>query len=459
MKRTAIKEIVENDLCIGCGLCAAICPQEALKMAWNRHGEYSPIEWRPCSTECNLCLMVCPFADHEENEDTIGMELYGNVPGISHLPETGYYLSAYVGYSEKHRPSSASGGVATWLLEMLLSEDIIDYVICVTPAGNPEKLFSFRIFDTPEGVRTGAGSAYYPVEMSGVIKQVIEVPGRYAITGLPCFLKAVRLAQQRNAKLKERIAVTVGLVCGQMKSKHFTDYIASVAGVQGNVIGVQYRGKSLDHPATNYHYAFTTDDGEVKKISWKEGISEAWMNRWFTPNACNYCDDIFAECADVTCMDAWLPEYSNESLGTSLVLVRSLLVLKVVERGLGAYLNPIPIELVVQSQAGVVAAKRLYLTCRLYLDQKKEHRVPKKRVAPQRPRNFLMEQQINLKEKMRVMSRNYWTSDVSDAKRLQEAIQPVLRYLLVAKLTKKVIMLPASIPRFSWEKIRSSHHE
>jgi len=183
------------------------------------------------------------------------------------------------------------------------------------------------------------------------------------------------------------------------------------------------------------------------------------MNRWFTPNACNYCDDIFAECADVTCMDAWLPEYSNESLGTSLVLVRSLLVLKVVERGLGAYLNPIPIELVVQSQAGVVAAKRLYLTCRLYLDQKKEHRVPKKRVAPQRPRNFLMEQQINLKEKMRVMSRNYWTSDVSDAKRLQEAIQPVLRYLLVAKLTKKVIMLPASILRFSWEKIRSSHHE
>lgn len=33
------------------------------------------------------------------------------------------------------------------------------------------------------------------------------------------------------------------------------------------------------------------------------------------PRACNYCDDVFAECADVTCMDAWLPEYSQDHRG------------------------------------------------------------------------------------------------------------------------------------------------
>jgi len=113
MKSSVIAEIVRRDLCIGCGLCAALCPQEALEIAWNQHGEYSPIDRIPCITECGLCLEVCPFANHEDNEDQIGKELYGRVPGINHRLETGYFLATYVGYAEKHRPSSASGGIAT----------------------------------------------------------------------------------------------------------------------------------------------------------------------------------------------------------------------------------------------------------------------------------------------------------------------------------------------------------
>ena len=403
-------------------------------------GEYNPVEISPCTKECGACLTVCPFTDSGENEDTIGNRLYGEIPEIQHRPETGYYLASYVGYSEKHRKTSASGGIATWLLEKMLAEDIIDHVICVTPTGNPEKLFSFRIFNTPEGIRTGAGSAYYPVEMSGVIKQVIEVPGRYAITGLPCFLKAVRLAQQRNAKLKERIAITVGLVCGQMKSKHFTDYIASVVGAQGNVIGVRYRGKSLDHPATNFHFAFTTDDGEVKKISRKEGISEAWTNRWFTPNACNYCDDIFAECADVTCMDAWLPEYAKDGRGTSLMLVRSPLVEKAIARGQGAQLEPISVNRLVRSQAGVVAVKRQHLRYRMYLDQGRRQKVLT-RIRPEKPRNLFLRREIVLKDEMRIISKDLWADNMTDTKSFRKAMRPVLTQLAI----QNTIMLPVRV--------------
>jgi coenzyme F420-reducing hydrogenase beta subunit len=194
MKSSVITNVVEQDLCIGCGLCAAFCPQGVLAMEWNRYGEYNPVAISPCTTECGLCLKVCPFADSGENEDTIGERLYGAVPGIQHRSETGYYLASYVGYSERHRPTSASGGMATWLLEALLTEGVVDHVICVAPTGDPERLFAFQVFDTPEEVRTGAGSAYYPVEMSAVIRQVLEVPGRYAVTGLPCFMKAIRLA-------------------------------------------------------------------------------------------------------------------------------------------------------------------------------------------------------------------------------------------------------------------------
>lgn len=443
---TVIETVVQKNLCIGCGLCAALCPQGILVMQWNHYGEYNPVEISPCTKECGLCLKICPFADSMENEDTIGKRLYGAVPGIRHRPETGYYLASYVGYSEKHRPTSASGGVATWLLEALLREDIVDHIICVAPTGDPERLFSFQVFGTAEDLRTGAGSAYYPVDLTKVIQQVLEVPGRYAVTGLPCFIKAIQLARQRNKRLRERIVVTVGLVCGQLKSRNFTDYIATLAGVRGEVTGVRYRGKSPDQPASNYHYTFTTADGEEQRIFWNEGIAEAWGNRWFTPRACSYCDDVFAECADVTCMDAWLPKYSQDRCGVSLTLVRSPAVREVIERGQGVHLDPIPIVQVVQSQAGVVAVKRRYLAYQLYLDQEQGQAVPKKRVAPARPKIFL-QQEITLKEQMRVSSRELW-STLYDAKRLREVLQPELKRLATWRRISMTITLPVKILQY-----------
>lgn len=455
MKSSVMNSVVERDLCIGCGLCAALCPQDVLTMQWNRYGEYNPVETSPCTTECGFCLKVCPFATSGENEDTIGERLYGAAPGIQHRSETGYYLAAYVGYSERHRPTSASGGMATWLLEALLAEGVVDHVICVAPTGDPERLFAFKVFDTAEDVRTGAGSAYYPVEMSAVIRQVLEVPGRYAVTGLPCFLKAIRLAQQRNKKLRERIVVTVGLTCGQLKSRHFTDYIAALAGVQGDVTGVRYRGKSPDQPASNYHYVFTAADGEEQRIFWNEGISEAWTNRWFTPRACSYCDDVFAECADVTCMDAWLPEYSRDSRGTSLVLVRSQAMREMVERGQGISLDPIPVERVIQSQAGVVAIKRQHLAYRMYLDREG---APKKRVAPARPKNPLLQQEVVLKERMRVLSRDLWSAGERDGKHLREAMGPDLRRLGAGRQISKIITFPVRTLRYIRRKVGGNNH-
>ena len=452
MKQSVITNVVRHDLCIGCGLCAALCPQEALGMAWNQHGEYNSIVATPCITECGLCLKVCPFANLGENEDTIGERLYGAVAGIRHRPETGYYLATYIGYSKKHRLTSASGGMASWLLEALLSEGVVDHVICVAPTGEPERLFAFRVFDTAEDLRTGSGSAYYPVEMSEVIRQVLATSGQYAITGLPCFIKAIRLAQLKNKKLRERIVVTVGLVCGQLKSRHFTDYIAAFAGVQGKITGVLYRGKSPNQPASNYHYAFTTEDGQVRKIFWKKGISEAWMNRWFTPNACNYCDDVFAECADVTCMDAWLPEYSKDSRGTSLMLVRSPLVERVISRGQGAQLEHISIDHVVRSQGGVLAIKRQHLRYRLYLDQEKEQKVLK-RVKPEKTRNLFMRREIILKDKMRIISRDLWALNMTETKSLRKAMRPFLKQLAI----QNAITLPVRAVRHLQMKIIGDH--
>ena len=90
--------------------------------------------------------------------------------------------------------------------------------------------------------------------MSGVIKEIIKTDGKYAVIGLPCFLKGLRLASSQNKNLKEKILIVLGLVCGQMKSKNYTTYLAKMAGIDGELSKVNYRGKDKDKPASNFYF-------------------------------------------------------------------------------------------------------------------------------------------------------------------------------------------------------------
>jgi coenzyme F420-reducing hydrogenase beta subunit len=417
VKLNVIQKIVKNDLCIGCGICAAMCPQKALVMKFNEYGEYYPVMEGNCSNKCDLCMSVCPFNDGNKNETVLGTELYGGIKEIKYLFETGYYLDSYVGYSNQFRQSSASGGMATWLLTTLLQKNIVDYLICVTPNNNPDKLFKFEIFEDVDSVLNSSGSVYYPVDMSEVIQRMLNNPGRYAITGLPCFLKGLRLASQKNKKLRDMITITIGLVCGQTKSKHYTTYLSTLANAGGKLQKVHYRGKSPEKPANNFYFSCVNENGTEGKIFWNEGVSEAWVNRWFTPNACSFCDDVFAELADVVFMDAWLPEYSKDGKGTSLVLVRSSFVNDIFSDEIESNqinADNISIDKIVQSQAGVIDLKRTQLSYRSYLVKENGLKTPSKRVKISHNANIFKKFEIKVKCKMQEDSKGVFVKSCRD---------------------------------------------
>jgi coenzyme F420 hydrogenase subunit beta len=383
-----IEKIVRNDLCVGCGVCAAICPDHLLTMGFNNYGEYNPFSTTPCEKNCGLCLKVCPFADNDETEDSLGRQLYEPIKGISHRPETGFYLKAYVGHSEQFRTLGSSGGMATWVMEKLLAEKVVDYIVSVVPCNDSNRLFSYRISDNLRDLHPGTGSVYYPVEMSEVIADILKIPGRYAVIGLPCFIKALRLVQKRNVKLKERICITLSLTCGQLKNAQYTKFLSLLSGIGKEVINVHYRGKDIDKPANNFFFSCRNIQGEEgKRLFWQDGIDDIFINRWFTLNSCNYCDDIFAECADITFMDAWLPPYIEDGNGTSFVLIRSSEIADLFIDGINCHevvLNDIPIIKIIQSQSGVIRSKREDLAYRLFVAQKKMQVSPQKRLQPKK---------------------------------------------------------------------------
>ncbi len=445
MRPIILSDIVDHDLCIGCGVCAAICPDDVLSIQFNRFGEYNPVDIKDCLKECGLCSKVCPFSDGNPDEDTIGERLFGKEIEIQHRPETGFFLETYVGHSKigGHRENGSSGGMATWLLQTLLEEETIDRVVCVTANPDPGKLFRFVVFSTIDEVTRSSGSVYYPVELSDVMRYIMEHPGRYAVIGLPCFVKAVRLAQKRNRHLRERIVVVLGLTCGQLKGKYYTAYLAAIAGLKEAPTRVYYRGKDPEQSAANFYFSCSGSGGEEHRVYWSGGVSEAWVNRWFTPNACNFCDDIFAECADVTFMDGWLPNYSMDYRGTNFLIVRSDIVNKALQGGIengSLDANTITVDEVIRSQAGVIAVKRAQLADRLYRAHKLGNRTPIKRVKGRPIQNPLVKREIVIKEEMQQMSRKNLPaasrSDVLDSDDMRRSMKKQLdRIGLLRKLS------------------------
>ena len=387
---TVLESTVSIGFCCGCGICAGICPSQTLEMQWNVYGEYNPVKLKPCPKECGLCVKVCPFANGNHNEDVLGANLFQNFPGIQHRSETGYYLSSGVGAvaDQERRMSSSSGGLATWFLEELLRTKVVDVVICVEHSDDGKRLFRFHAATTPEEIRASTGSVYYPVELSEMIRFIQTHPGRYAIIGLPCVLKGLRLAQEHFPYLRERIVMLIGLACCNQKSSHFTKYAAYRSGLKEDIALCSFRYKSYTLPRNFYKLRFKGVNGTETEKDWG-GPDQLWkmyLGRCLTLHSCDCCDDMHAECADVTFMDAWLREYSAEPRGTSLWVARIPLASEILSIGINEKTldaSMISIDKVILAQDSI-RWKREMLMFRLLLMVERGELCPEKRVSPER---------------------------------------------------------------------------
>jgi len=379
---------VAMDLCVGCGVCAGVCPAATLQMSWDARGLLRPTDAGNCSYKCGRCLDVCPFLDRPENEDTLAGALFN--PRLGRSDNVGYYSDCYVGHAGGgFRERGTSGGMTGWFLSVLLEKRLVEHVICVRPKADSECLFEYAVMATSEEIRDASKSAYYPVHLSSVIRHVLGTRGRYAVVGLPCFIKALRLASTRMPALKERIVVAVGLVCGQTKSDGFAKYLLRQLGfAPEDVRSVDFRGKRVGHPANVFELRAADKHGNSKALPWSGTYAQAWTSGMFSPRACSFCDDTFAELADVSFMDAWLPEFAAESGGTNLVVCRSDLAAGLVREGIregSVFLASIPVERVEESQSAVSEWKRRDLSWRLWLAKRRAEPIPAKRVPPRRP--------------------------------------------------------------------------
>lgn len=383
-KAIGIEDIVSNGYCIGCGVCAATNDSPcAIKM--DQEGKYQAVLEKTGNHE--QALAVCPFSNEALNEDEIGKKLFGDIPSVSHDAYLGYFLKSFAGSvaTDTYRDKGSSGGLGSWLAVSFLEEHLVDFVIHVRPVENSSILFSYTISSTREEVREGSKSKYYPVELSSVLDVVRDSPGKYLLIGVPCFIKAVRLLSEQEPIFKERIVLTIGLVCGHLKTDRFAKTIGWELGIHPNKLeSIDFRVKMPDAAASSYGVA-VKEKGINKVITspMKKLLVHNWGHGLFRYNACDYCDDVLAETADVTIGDAWLSEYVQDGRGTNVVVVRNPSILSLLEkRHQELSIEEISADKVYESQAGGFRHRREGLSYRLYLKDQKNEWWPTKRVAP-----------------------------------------------------------------------------
>lgn len=399
MPKSVVDKIVLADMCCGCGTCAGICPSDSLEMAFNKYGEYQPHLIGECS-DCGLCLKVCPFNDNTEDE--LADDLFSLVSNIKKDDVLGYYHTCLMGFANRDgiREKGASGGMVTLLLTLLLEQGEIDGAVVVGPSDRKGIRFESRIVRSVEEIQACAKSKYYPIEHSQVLKQIQKEDGKYAIAGLPCHIYGIRKAQKHNKKLRERIRYIFGLICGHGVSAHFTDFLIQCAQIpKDEVSTIEYRDMKGASGAWNYNFMVVPRSGASKAVRIKMAggspFYEAWMKRMFVPKACDFCDDVFSELADVSFMDAWLPEKIKDVLGTSIVASRSVPMTTLLEdiaaRKL-CELVEINADIAVrsQTQVGVVGYKRDRMPSRLWMVKKMGGCIPERRNKPFSPQSKSM---------------------------------------------------------------------
>ncbi len=420
--RTLMDTVVANDYCIGCGICASL-DGSPLTMKLDEYGKYKPTinqNYEEKDMKINP-LTVCPFSNDNKNETEIGKEVFGHVEHIKFNEYTGYSLKNYAGYVTEgsYREKGSSGGMGNWISAQLLKNNMVDGIIHIKSAeDNNDLLFNYQISYNEGDLFSGAKSKYYPIELSQVIRLIKEKKGNYAVIGIPCYIKSLRLLADQDPVVRNQIKYFIGLVCGHLKSDMFAKSIGWQMGIKPeNLQTIDFRKKLEGKAANDYGVEVTgLKEGKHAVLSarTKEMYTTNWGHGLFKYNACEFCDDVLAETADVTVGDAWLPQYSHDGMGTNIITVRNPDIQRLLEKNHDKiFLEEISPEKVYQSQAGGFRHRREGLSYRLYLTDEEKTWRPIKRVSPKK--NIGRKREIIYKKRLTLSRESYKGYKIAEA--------------------------------------------
>ncbi|MEM9650833.1 MAG: Coenzyme F420 hydrogenase/dehydrogenase, beta subunit C-terminal domain [Actinomycetota bacterium] len=312
VKATSVAEVVDADLCIGCGLCAAVTGgRVGMALTGNGSGTGSGGGgMRPERTDAftedeeRTILTACPGVIAEARPDPGTDGIAG--PDRAAQPERtdpiwGRHRSLFLGWAGDPgvRFRAATGGVLTALGMHLLSSGTVDAILHV--GADPDRPMRSRsvVSRTPQDVLDNCGSRYGPTSPLVGLVEMLDRGRRFAVIAKPCDLGAVHRYASIDPRVDELCVARLALVCGGQSKLSKSRAVLEQYGLEESLLSLfRYRGRGNPGPTR-----VETAGGQA----FEQTYQEMWADEsgWDLETRCKLCPDALGEAADVVAADAW----------------------------------------------------------------------------------------------------------------------------------------------------------
>lgn len=314
MKLRNVQDVTEWGLCMGCGACVYICPENITLVNVVNEGIRPRLKQTPCEA-CDSCLQVCPGINvvHPING--------GRSDVIPELAKSwGPILEIWEGFAAdaEIRYTGSSGGLASAIALYCIEEGEMHGLLHIGPDEKNPLVNKTLLSTSRTDIVERTGSRYAPASPCDGLSMVASSPDPCVFIGKPCDIAATTMARSLRSDLDKKLGVTIGIFCAGTPSTQGTLDLLKTEGIDPETVeDLRYRGKG-------WPGKFSV------KIKGEEQVREimTYMDSWgflqkYRPHRCHLCPDPTSEFADIACGDPWYRRIEEGEPGRSLVLVRT----------------------------------------------------------------------------------------------------------------------------------------
>ena len=309
-----LSDIVDNGLCIGCGLCQSIAGKDKIKISMTSKGRLEPKEISKISPEIfKKIVNVCPGTIVE------GLPKEEVNQSAKHNLVWGYYLSLCYTWStdKKIRFESSTGGLLNGLSIYLLETKKVKFILhTAADPKNPMRSVPKFSYSKEELLNCEGRSRYGPTAPLEKFHEALDLSQPFAFVGKPCDISAIRQLSKIDTRVNQLCKYLLTLVCGGFAE--FTkaqEFIESFNVKEDELSIFRYRG--YGNPGKMY---IKTKDGREYDREYNSFWGEE--STWRVPFRCKICPDAIGESADIAALDTWRggsPKGEDEGFNAAIV--------------------------------------------------------------------------------------------------------------------------------------------
>lgn len=296
----------KTDICIGCGMCTAICPSSAIQMQADEHGFLYPTVDAAKCTDCGFCIRKCP---------------------ISALPQVSAHTNVLTGYAKDKTLllSSSSGAI----FHVLAAEIIRRGGLVFGAAFDGQFHVIHTVAESVEELSALCSSKYVQSRITldcySRVKKALS-DGRWVyFSGMPCQVAALKSYLSRDYDTLIMQDTACHSVPSPLVWEGYKEELEKQYG--GKLTSFSFRNKANGWEA--YHIRAAFDNGrEFTQPAAENPYQRGFIKGLYSRSSCFVCKFKGIErCSDITLADYWgvkgvQPDAYNPQ-GTSLVLIHS----------------------------------------------------------------------------------------------------------------------------------------